>query len=224
MSDSLSLSLDLFKPVTSDGSGRITGATDNIGRTVSYSYDANGNLTQFTDANGGITKYTYGDSSQMVSITDPKGITYLTNVYDANQRVIQQVQGDGSTYKFAYITDPNTGAVVETDLTDPLGHIRKVTFNANGFTLSETLAAGLPEQQTTTYTWDLSTNLLQSEIDPAGFAISYTYDNVGNVNSITRMAGTAAQSTIIMTYEPTFNRVVGLTDTLQHTTTMGYDS
>lgn len=209
---------------TSDSSGRITGATDNIGRSVGYVYDTNGNLIQFTDANGGVTNYTYGASSQMTAIQDPKGITYLTNVFDANQRVIRQIQADGSNFQFAYITDPNTGQVIETDVIDPLGHVRKVSFNSNGYTQTDTRASGLPEQQTTSYFWDLSSNLLQSALDPANNLTDYTHDAAGNVTAVTRMAGTAAQATTSFVYEPVFNQLVTITDPLQHTASFFYDT
>jgi RHS repeat-associated protein len=209
---------------TSDSSGRITGATDNIGRSVGYVYDANGNLIQFTDANGGVTKYTYGTSSQMTAIQDPRGITYLANIYDANQRLIRQVQGDGSSFQFVYITDPDSGQVVETDVTDPLGHVRKVAFNVNGFTQTDTTAAGLPEQQTSTFNWDITTNLLQSLVDPLGRQISYSYDALGNTASVTFLAGTAFATTTSLTYEPIFSQITSIVDPLQHVTTFRYDN
>jgi len=209
---------------TSDSSGRITGATDNIGRSVGYVYDTNGNLIQFTDAKGGVTKYTYGTASQMTAIQDPRGITYLSNIYDATSRVIRQVQGDGSSFQFAYITDSGTGQVVETDVTDPLGHVRKVSFNSNGYTQADTWGVGFPEQQTTSYNWDLATNLLQSVVDQAFNQTSYSYDALGNTTSITTMTGTAAQATTSYTYEPTYNHVATVTDPLQHARSFAYDA
>jgi len=204
--------------------GQIGVITTQNNRWVGYTYDSNGNLVQFTDANGGITKYTYGTSSQMTAIVDPRGITYLTNEYDGFQRVIRQIQGDGSSYQFAYFNNPSTGKIGETDVTDPLGHVRKVIFNSNGYTQTEILAAGLSEQQTTILNWDLITNLLQSVVDSAGYQTSYSYDAMGNTSSVTTMTGTAAQATISYTYEPTYNHVATITDPLQHTRSFGYDA
>jgi YD repeat-containing protein len=70
-----------------DASQRITQATDNIGRTVTYTYDS-GRLWKVTDAAGGITEYTYDSSHRMLTIEDSRGITYLTNTYDSNGRVV----------------------------------------------------------------------------------------------------------------------------------------
>ena len=40
----------------------------------------------------------------MTAITDPRGITYLTNMYDANYRVCQQTQADSGVYTMYYVT------------------------------------------------------------------------------------------------------------------------
>ena len=44
-----------------------------------------------------------------------------------------------------------TGKVTQTDVTDPRGTVRRVTFNAAGYPLTDTRAYGQPEAQTTTY-------------------------------------------------------------------------
>lgn len=209
---------------TYDSSNRITRAQDNIGRTVLYQYNANGYVSQVTDTNGGITKYTYDQSGDMTSIQDPRGITYLTNIYDGYSHVIKQIQGDSSTYLFNYtFVSGANNQITETDVTDPRGNIRKVTFNANSYIQTDVRAYGLPEQQTTTYNWDLSTNLLQSQVDPMGFETAYTYDAMGNVLTVTRMAGTSAAATTTLTYEPTHNLPATVSDALLHQTTFAHN-
>ncbi|MGC1614884.1 MAG: DUF6531 domain-containing protein, partial [Candidatus Acidiferrum sp.] len=215
---------DRWIKFTTNSSGCVTQALDNIGRTVTYVYDTNNNLIQVTDPNGGITNYTYG-SVGMESISDARGITFLTNQFDSNQRIIRQVQGDGSAYAFNYILDPSgSGTVVETDVTDPLGRLHKAVFNSSGLTQTDIQAAGLPEQQTITQNWDPVTNLLMSGIDAGGYETSYTYDAAGNTLSVTTMDGTAARATTTFTYEPIYNQVATITDPLQHTTTFIYDT
>jgi YD repeat-containing protein len=110
---------------TLDSAGRITEATDNIGRGVTYVYDGNGRLSTVTDAKGGVTTYTYdGSSSNMLSIQNPRGIAYLTNQYDSNNRVTQQTRVDGSIFQFAYKLDGKNN-VVATAVTDPLNIARQ---------------------------------------------------------------------------------------------------
>lgn len=79
----------------------------------------------------------------MLTIKDARGIVFLTNAYDANGRVSRQTQVDGTTYQFAYTVD-GTGKVTQTDVTDPRGVVRRVTFTAAGYTLTDTRAVGVP--------------------------------------------------------------------------------
>jgi YD repeat-containing protein len=42
-----------------------------------------------TDPAGVVTQYTYDASHRILTITDPRGITFITNEYDARGRVIR---------------------------------------------------------------------------------------------------------------------------------------
>jgi RHS repeat-associated protein len=208
---------------TYDSGNRITQAQDNIGRTVTYSYDAGGRLTRVVDANGGTWNYTYDAFNQMTSIQDPRGIFYLANQYDQNGRVVRQSQADNTSYSFNYTTDPVTGIITQTDMTDPRGFVTRLTFNANRFTSSRIIALGRPEQQTVTYNRDPNTNLLNSVTDALGRQTAYTYDANGNVLTVTSLAGTSNAVTSTFTYEPNFNQRSSITDPLNHTTQFSYD-
>lgn len=209
--------------LTYDSSNRVTQATDNIGRSVGYQYDAAGRLAQVTDADGGVEKYSYDASSNMLTVTKPNGQPMVTNQYDANNRVVRQTLADGGIYQFAYTLDPN-GNVVQTDVTDPRGNVRRMAFNSSGYVTSATNALGLPEAQTTTFERQAGTNLLLSQTDTLGRKTTYAYDNVGNLTGITYLAGTPQQVTRAYTYEPLFNQVTSHTDELGHITNFGYDS
>src|ERR1044072_7579661 len=125
----------------------------------------------------------------MLTLKDARAITFLTNQYDTAGRVIKQTQADATTYLFAYALDAN-GKITQTTVTGPRGNVRRVTFSPLGYTLTDTLAGGKPEQQTTTYELQSGTNLGSSVIDPLGRRTTFTYDALGNVTSITRLAGT----------------------------------
>jgi RHS repeat-associated protein len=208
--------------LTYDASNRITQVTDNIGRTVAYGYDPAGRLATVTDAKGGITTYTYDDSNQMLTIKDPRNITYLTNEYDLNGRVSKQTQADTGTFLFAYTTDVN-GNVTQTDVTDPRNNVRRVTFNESGYILTDCDALNKPEQQTTIYERDPTTNFPLSVTDPLGRRTNYSYDSVGNLTSVTYLAGTAAAVTGLFTYETRYNQLATYTDPLNHTRSFTYD-
>jgi YD repeat-containing protein len=114
---------------TYDGLLRATQVTDSGGRTLSYTYDsALHRIATVTDAAGGVTTYTHS-GDKLLTITDPRGITYLTHTYDAAGRVATQTLADGTIYQFAYTLDAN-GKIIQTDVTNPRGFVRRVTFNA----------------------------------------------------------------------------------------------
>ena len=118
-----------------------------------------------TDPAGGVTEYTYDSSDRMLTIKDARGIVYLTNEYDDKGRVIKQTQADGSTYEFEYTVDAN-GDITQTLVTDPRGSIRRVTFNTDGYILTDRRALGTQEEQTTIYEREAGTNLVLSITDP----------------------------------------------------------
>ncbi len=120
---------------TYDASYRVTQAKDTIGRTVTYTYDASGRLATVTNPVGGVTSYTYDASHRMLTLTDARGITFLTNEYDTAGRVVRQTQADGTTYQFAYVLDPTTGKINQTDVTDPRGIVRRLTLSSAGYPL-----------------------------------------------------------------------------------------
>jgi RHS repeat-associated protein len=208
-----------------DASNRVTQVADNIGRQVTYTYDRPGDppgrLWKVTDPAGGVTEYTYDPSGRIQTITDARGLVFLTNEYDANGRVFRQTQADTTTYQFAYTLDGN-GRVTQADVTNPRGFVRRVTFNAGGYTLTNTRALGQPEAQSTTYLRDPATQFVTSMTDALARQTTYTYDPNGNLLTVTR-PGPSGNVTWTYTYEATFNQVQTIKDPLNHTTTLGYD-
>jgi RHS repeat-associated protein len=207
---------------TYDGSNRITQAKDNLGRTVGYEYDGSGRLWKVTDAAGGVTEYAYDASHRMLTVKDPRGITYLTNVYDANGRVEEQTLADTGVYTFDYTLD-GSGNVTQTDMTDPEGRVQRLTFNGAGFALTVTDAYGTALARTTTYTYQSGSNHLLTVVDPLSRHTEYTYDSLGNRLTATELVGTADEITTTYTYDPAYNQVATVTDPLNHTTTFAYD-
>jgi RHS repeat-associated protein len=173
--------------------------------------------------NSGVTTFTYDAQHQMRTIRDPRNIVYLTNDYDANGRVQTQTQADSTTYQFAYTLDAN-GKVIQTDVTNPRGFVRRLTFNGSGYALTDTRAFGTPLAQTMTYVRQAGTNLLLSVTDALNRKTTYTHDSLGNMLTITRLADTPDAVTATFTYEPTFSQIATITDPLTHVTTFAYDA
>jgi RHS repeat-associated protein len=206
---------------TYDAFNRIIQVMDDIGRSVFYTYTTANEVNTVKDPNGGITNYNYNAAHRMTSIIDARGITFLTNQYEASGRVFKQTQANGTTFQFTYTTDA-FGKVIETIVTDPRGNKRRVTFNGSGYVLTDTQAFGTPQQQIITYERQAGTHLVLSETDAIGRKTAYTYNAFGQVTSITRLADTPNAVTTSFTYEPTFNQLATITDPLAHTITFGY--
>ena len=215
------------------GTNRIYQAKDNIGRTVTYAYDVNGNLTSVTDPMNHVTSYTYDASNRMTGIRPPNlqgtQLNVVTNEYTTGADaptpvgwVKKQTHADGGVYQFAYTVV--NGKSTQTDLTDPLGHVRRVSFNPDGYTVEDRRAFGEAEEQVTSWIRQASENLVTSSMDSLNRQTTQTYDGNGNLVSITRLANTASPVTTTYTYEPLFNQVTTITDPLLHTTTVEYDS
>jgi RHS repeat-associated protein len=151
----------------------------------------------------GVTSYTYDSQHRLVSITDPRNITYLTNEYDAQGRVSRQTQSDGGVFTFAYSVIGPT--LTQTVVTDPRGNATTHRFNDQSLPVSTTDALG----QTTVYEYALGTNLLLSTTDPLGRVTRFAYDPFGNVTTVTDPAGTRRN----FTYQSNSNRITQITIT-----------
>jgi RHS repeat-associated protein len=212
--------------LTYDAQGRIIQAVDHQGRAVDYTYDGSGRLIKVTDPAGGLTEYTYDASHRMLTLKDARAITFLTNAYDANGRVQTQTQADSTTFQFAYTLDGG-GKVTQTDLTNPRSYVRRVTFNASGYALTDTHAQGQGVAQTMTYTRQSGTNFVLTATDQLSRQTALTYDAQGNVDSVTRLNGTADAVTTSFSYETAgagkFNRLLSITTPIA-TTSLAYNN
>ncbi|MEV4640471.1 RHS repeat-associated core domain-containing protein [Actinoplanes sp. NPDC049548] len=206
-----------------DDHDRVTAARDNTGRVVGYTYDTAGRLQTVTNPAGGVTRYAYDDKGRIATATDARGITYLTNAYDAAGRVARQTLTDGAVYEFAYTTDAS-GRVTETRVTEPGGTVRRVTFNAAGAVLTDTAAHGSAAARTTVYERG-EDQALASVTDGSGRRTEYHYDAAGRLKSATELAGTAdAAESGTVTYGGPFDQPLSVTDQAGHTTTYAYDT
>src|SRR5882724_4777474 len=177
-------------------SNRISQITDPIGRTVVYGY-ISGRLQRVTDPAGGVTTYTYDAAGRILTITDARDITYVTNQYNPEGRVTRQTLADGGAWEFEYLRPPGatTGAISSARVTDPSGNSTTHRFSATGFTIETVDALG----QTTKFERDSRGQAL-SVTDPLARVTKYEYDSSGNLTKIIDPAGKSRLSE----YEPTF--------------------
>lgn len=233
-----------------DASNRITQATDGIGRTVTYTYDSytatgrptcssTGMLCAVTDAKGGVTSYSYDGGDRMLTVSDPRGNTAVTNTFDPTTgRVTNQLLADGtSNFQFAYTVNGN-GQITQTNITDPNNNVEVKVFDGNGYITGDTRANGVSGvQQTFSYTRDPNSELITEMTDPLNRQVSYGYDTFqltnylgtlmtlthANLLSVTCSNCLSQSINYSMTYDPVFNQVTSVTDPLSHSWSMGYD-
>jgi len=142
-----------------DHNGRIKTAMyrsdPNMIQQCDYEYDTRGRLVKvrkhFVMLGRTIDtelSYSYDNLDQMRTINWP-GLS-MTNKYDAGGRVIRQVLSDGRIFKLDYVLDDHS-RIIQTIIQDPDGSRRRVTFNAQGYTLTDTMNFGLPTERMISY-------------------------------------------------------------------------
>jgi YD repeat-containing protein len=136
--------------LTYDALDRIVLARSSTGLEVRYRYDALGRLAQVSNSDGSTSRYEYDDAHQMVRIREP-GVS-IRNAFDSAGRCIvndASVEVDGPQggvtvnrflYKFAYTVNA-AGKITATEVQRP-SSLRKVTFNEQGYVLSDTVEGG----------------------------------------------------------------------------------
>lgn len=212
--------------------GRIATVTDGTGRSIAYQYTS-GDLMQYTDASSLTRQFTYWPNSLMHTAKDQCGNTFITNTYDGQNRVIQQLDGQavasGQNYymSFAYADVTADGVdCVQTTVTDRMGYVtvnisQKITLN----TVSEVHNLANGEVWRVLRTFDGIGNLLTetSYQGPAsgaanvGNTTTYTYDGACNQLSVTDPLGRTAN----LTYDSR-NNLLSRSDFLGNVTIIAY--
>jgi len=203
-----------------DESNRITDIVDNGGRHLKYTY-ASGRLTKVKGLEGRTTEYEYDEAGRMKAVINARGKKYLQVAYDANGRVEKQTAGDGAVFEFDYDLDEAGDAEAAT-VTDPMGNEREVTFDAEGFPISDTVAPGTELEETMSFERQPKTGLILSKTDPLERTTDYAYDKWANVTEETKLAGTEEAVTTKFAYEPGTTNLTRVTDPLGHTRKFEY--
>lgn len=144
-------------------------------RTVNFNYTGN-QLTQVTDVLGNTIDYTYDSTGYLETINDQRGVTAVTNVYDADGKVRQQTDGNGNTTEFVYGTEAgfNKTTIVYPD-SNEVDHLH----SENNLLLMIRYPQGSVH-----YSYDDDMGRTQI-IDRNGNVTNFGYDSRGNVISTT---------------------------------------
>lgn len=197
---------------TYDQYGNVTGKTDPLDDSWTYSYTASTNWMETeTDPCGVVTKYEYDGNGNLTKIIRDFGgplENTTAYIYDSSGNQTSVTNPLGNTTNYEYDANGNL-----TRITDPLGNVTTYTYDSLGNRLTETDALG----NTTTYTYDLM-NRLVSVTDALGNTTTYTYDGNGNLVSVQYPDGTATT----FVYDA-YNRLIQVTNPLGNSRTYTYD-
>lgn len=177
-----------------DGNGNLTSVTNAAGDSMSITYNGQGQATEITDFRGNSVVITYNGSGDIATMTNGEGET-LTFVHDDLGRRTSMTTPDGSTFAFEYDEASN----LLTQLQGPFSYKLEYDYDENRNLQSESDANGNPP---TTHTYDTSENLT-STTDPLGSVMSYTYDNM---NKMLSMSDELGRSTTYL-YDESYNLI-----------------
>ncbi|ATQ73515.1 hypothetical protein CR152_02520 [Massilia violaceinigra] len=199
-----------------DPAGRQTRATDELGRSAHWIYDAHFQVVQCTDLDGGVYRISYTDAGspatldlpgerkvvfeydamgRLVGETDPLGRRTTTGYDGHSMRVTQLAFADGQRWQAEY---DFSGRLLRT--TDVLGREERYEYDETGVSplpIVHVDARGGRQQMR----WDERGQLL-AYTDCSGKTTHYTYDNNGELESFTDALGQVTRYENLPTGEP----------------------
>jgi RHS repeat-associated protein len=186
----------------------LTSRVDRLGRTTTYSYDANRRLASVTDPLNNTVQYAYYDNDVLKSITDQNGSAHTTTwSIDLQSRVTAKTFADSSSIAYVY----DSASRLKT-ATDALGQVKAIGYDAANSVTSVTHTSTVNPTPDVTFVYDpyfrratsMSTSgvgtttwtyrtigaagalWLQTDDGPfANDAVTYSYDQLGRVSSMT---------------------------------------
>lgn len=163
-------------------------------------------IKQFIDEqNASVSKMDYDVNGEMVSITEPGGLTTLYK-YDAYGNVIEETDAAGGVMRYTWNLFNDLASV-----TDPNGNTHVYTYDRNGNLVQELQPSGAKIQ----YGYDEDGLLIRKQ-DAAGNITVYQYDAAERLitETITAAGETTPQQTVTYCYNAA-DRLVEMTQTGQ---------
>jgi RHS repeat-associated protein len=247
-----------------DGANNLTAVTDPTGAVWTFGYDSSHRLTSMLDPNqqsapaptpltntydsgsrvvsqsdyaGRVTQFDYTTIPGTTLITDPRGMVTAEQYSNGLRTSLTHAYGTPLAATASYSYDPTTLAVAS--VTDPLGHARTFSYDANGNKTSATDPLG----HTQSWTYDGLNDLLTAT-DATGVTTTRTYDSAGNLRTISTPVNGQTQTSTFLYDDPNhpgdltstidprgktwtlshdnYGQLVASTDPLGHTSTTSY--
>ena len=188
--------------ISVNGLGWKTGTTDALSHSSTISYDTWGRTTSVTTP-AGTTSNVYDADSNVTSVTDGNSHTSSTT-YDNDSRPLIVTSANGDTFTYVYDGTGQKGLLSST--TD--GNSHSTTFSYNS--LNCKTGASYADSTSESWAYDNAGNL-SSHVDGNGRTISNTYDDAGQLTTVTYPTGSGAGTGISYTYDVAGRRT-GMTD------------
>ncbi len=160
-----------------DVTGRVDYIRDPAGRDLDYLYDAQGRLSSFINRELNVTQFFYENPAfphHLTKIVDPRGVSALRSEFDADGRLIKQIDADGKETVF------DRGVTVTgrfEKVTDRLGQATTYFYDERGNVTTKIDALGAQ----TTYSYYPDTDRVKLETNHYGTVKATAYDARGNV-------------------------------------------
>lgn len=153
-----------------DADGQATRAETSDGRLATYERDSDGRVVAVRRPGGDVT-YEHDEEGLLAAVVDADGILVCRNTYDAEGRVLSQVENHGRETRYEYRAD-GVATVTASDGAPPnvMVHDRRGRMTA--------MIDGLGNTMRVTY--DDADNIVQL-VDRAGAVTRFTHDERGNV-------------------------------------------
>ena len=225
----LTFAYALLNPLVATSPVMQAQVTDSKGVQAIYRFNPTGFVTDITATQGQTRQLPRAPgTNQLMAIVEASSMQ--TNTYDSNGNVLSTTDPTGVTTQFTY--DPTFNKV--TSIVDPLGNTSRFTYDTSGNLLTSTDADGNTSayqynanglltqstdalNQTTTFAYDYFGNLT-STTDPLGNTTSYNYDGISRLILTLDALGRRTS----FTYDP-LGRLLTRTDAKTGLTTFTYD-
>jgi YD repeat-containing protein len=150
---------------TYDEYDRVTGAAASTGASLNYEYDAKGRLAKVqpveeTQPGVASLRYEYDDDDRMTVIFDHGQVIHNSYRQDYCVYQLWQFEGTIAQFRFNYVFDQQ-GRHIATQVRTSDNSLRRVTFNPNGYVLSDARHVGTANEATVVFDRDARTNELQ---------------------------------------------------------------
>ncbi|MFD7655361.1 RHS repeat-associated core domain-containing protein [Actinosynnema sp. NPDC059797] len=170
-----------------------------------YTYHSLGLVATRKDGKGAITSYEYDNDGNLTKVVPPTPAGATTYTYDSLSRVTSVTDGNGVRIEYGY---DRLDRVVS--ITHGTTVVQANTYDANG-NLTRTQVPG------TTRVLDYDPRNQLTKVTRGTEQVSYTYDKVGNLKTLTTSSGTATY------HYDAADRLIELVDAGNVATTFGYD-